>query len=52
LPLLQEHIYTAWRGRKVVSLVNFDVKGVCNGVYRDRMLQRLAARSIPANLVK
>jgi hypothetical protein len=51
LLLLQERIYTAWRGRKVVSLVGFDVKGVYNGVYKDRLLQRLAARGIPSDLV-
>jgi hypothetical protein len=38
LLLLQERIYTAWRGRKVVSLVSFDVKGAYNGVYKDRLL--------------
>jgi hypothetical protein len=51
LLLLQERIYTAWRGRKVVSLVSFDVKGAYNGVYKDRLLQRLAARGIPSDLV-
>ncbi|KAJ5152514.1 hypothetical protein N7492_009794 [Penicillium capsulatum] len=29
--LLQEHIYTAWRGRRVLSLISFDVKGAYNG---------------------
>jgi hypothetical protein len=51
LLLLQERIYTAWRGKKVVSLVSFDVKGAHNGVYKDRLLQRLAARGIPPDLV-
>jgi hypothetical protein len=51
LLLFQERIYTAWRGRKVVSLVIFDVKAY-NGVYKDRLLQRLAARGIPSELVK
>jgi hypothetical protein len=32
LLLLQERVYTAWRGRKVVSLVSFRVKGAYNGV--------------------
>jgi hypothetical protein len=27
LLLLQERIYASWRGKKVVSLVSFDVKG-------------------------
>ncbi|KAI7722998.1 hypothetical protein KC353_g1 [Hortaea werneckii] len=52
LLLLQECIYTAWRNKRVVSLVSFDVKGAYNGVYKDRLLQRLAARGIPSDLVK
>ena len=47
LILLQEHIYKAWRSRKVLSLVSFDVKGAYNGVHKDRLLQRLQAREIP-----
>jgi hypothetical protein len=35
-----------------LSLVSFDVKGAYNGVYKDRLLQRLAARGIPPDLVK
>jgi hypothetical protein len=31
LLLLQERIYTAWRNKRVVSLVSFDVKGAHNG---------------------
>ena len=26
--LLQEQVYTAWWGRRILSLVSFDVKGV------------------------
>ena len=52
LVLLQEHIYTAWRSRKVLSLVSFDVKGAYNGVYKERLLQRLTARGIPPTLVR
>ena len=52
LVLLQEHIYNAWRSRKVLSLVSFDVKGAYNGVYKERLLQRLTARGIPASLVR
>ncbi|KAI6824489.1 hypothetical protein KC343_g180 [Hortaea werneckii] len=52
LLLLQEHIYTAWRNKRVVSLVSFDVKGAYDGVYKDRLLQRLQARGIPSDLVK
>lgn len=32
LLLLQEQIYAAWRGRRVLSLISFDVKGAYNGV--------------------
>ncbi|KAL9561263.1 hypothetical protein ACKAV7_014618 [Fusarium commune] len=52
LLLLQEHIYKAWRNRKVLSLISFDVKGAYNGVFKDRLLQRLEARGIPKGLVK
>ncbi|KAK1837939.1 hypothetical protein CCHR01_19435, partial [Colletotrichum chrysophilum] len=52
LVLLQEYIYRACRKRKVVSLVSFDVKGAYNGVYKERLLQRLRARGIPERLVK
>ena len=38
LLLLQEHIYTAWRGSKVVSVVRSDARGAHNGVYKDRLL--------------
>ncbi|GIZ38771.1 hypothetical protein CKM354_000217300 [Cercospora kikuchii] len=50
--LLQEHIYKAWRNRRVLSLISFDVKGAYNGVCKERLLQRLQARGIPATLVK
>ena len=52
LLLLQEHIYNAWRLKKVLSLVSFDVKGVYNRVYKDRLLQRLTARGILPALVR
>ncbi|KAF5265373.1 hypothetical protein FOXYS1_3819 [Fusarium oxysporum] len=52
LLLLQEHIYKAWRNRKVLSLISFDEKGAYNGVFKDRLLQRLEARGIPKGLVK
>lgn len=52
LVLLQEHIYNAWRKRKVLSLVSFDVKGAYNGVYKERLLQRLKARGIPEKMVR
>ena len=46
LLLLQEQIYTAWQGRKIASLISFDVKGAYNGVYKERLLQRIKARGI------
>lgn len=52
LILLQESIYKAWRAKKVLSLVSFDVKGAYNGVCKERLLQRLTARGIPPELVK
>ncbi|KAF5255486.1 hypothetical protein FOXYS1_14104, partial [Fusarium oxysporum] len=47
LILLQEHIFSAWRSRHVVSLISFDVKGAYNGVCKERLLQRMKARGIP-----
>jgi hypothetical protein len=38
LILLQESIYKAWRAKKVLSLISFDVKGAYNRVYKDRLL--------------
>ncbi|KAJ3454423.1 hypothetical protein MRS44_018317 [Fusarium solani] len=52
LLLFQEQVYKAWRNRQVFSLVSFDVKGAYNGVFKDRLLQRLEARGIPKGLVK
>src|SRR5882672_5764737 len=52
LILLQENIYKAWRAKKVLSLVSFDVKGAYNGVYKERLLQRLKARGIPEKIVQ
>ena len=52
LLLLQEQIYAAWRGRRVVSLISFDVKGAYNGVCKERMLQRMKARGIPEKLLQ
>lgn len=51
LLLLQEHIYAAWRGKNVLSLLSFDVKGAYNGVCKDSLLQRLVARGIPPDVV-
>jgi hypothetical protein len=38
LLLLQEHVHKAWRSKKVLSLVSFDVKGAYNRVYKERLL--------------
>ncbi|KAJ5198762.1 uncharacterized protein N7498_007879 [Penicillium cinerascens] len=51
LLLLQEQIYAAWRGRRVLSLISFDVKGAYNGVCKERLLQRMRARGIPDGLL-
>lgn len=52
LLLLQEEIYKAWRTKKVFSLVSFDVAGAYNGVFKERLLQRLRARGMPDIMVK
>ena len=52
LVLLQEQVYTAWRGRKILSLVSFDVKGAYNGVYKERLLQRMRARGLPEEIIR
>ena len=43
LVLLQEQIYAAWRGRRIFSLISFDVKGAYNGVCKARLIQRMKA---------
>ena len=52
LVLLQEHIYNAWRAKKVLSLISFDVKGAYNGVCKERLIQRLKARGISTVLAR
>ncbi|EAQ85323.1 hypothetical protein CHGG_09337 [Chaetomium globosum CBS 148.51] len=52
LVFLQEQIYTAWRGRKIVSLISLDVKGAYNGVCKERLVQRMRARGIPEELCR
>lgn len=51
LMILQEKIFQAWRDKKVLSLVTFDVKGAFNGVAGDVLLERLRRRRVPENLV-
>ncbi|KAK6206220.1 reverse transcriptase [Colletotrichum tabaci] len=52
LLLLQEQVYNAWRGRRVLSLVIFDVKGAYNGVCKERLIQRMRARGISEELLR
>ncbi|KAJ6436994.1 reverse transcriptase [Purpureocillium lavendulum] len=52
LLLLQEQIYKAWRARKVLSLISFDVKGAYNGVCKERLLERMKARGLPEQVVR
>jgi hypothetical protein len=52
LMVLQEHIYRAWRAKKVVSVISFDVKGAYNGVHKERLSQRLRARGIPPEMTR
>lgn len=47
LVVFQEKIYQAWRDKKVLSLITFDVQGAFNGVARDVLVQRLRKRRIP-----
>ena len=49
---LQEAIYDAWRGKKTLSLVSFDVKGAYNNVATGPLLERLRQRRIPETMVK
>lgn len=52
LVILTESIKDAWRQRKVLSLVSFDVKGAYNGVPREVMADRLSRRGIPSSIVR
>lgn len=51
LMILQEKIFQAWRDKKVLSLVTFDVKGAFNGVAGDVLTERLRRHRIPESLV-
>jgi ribonuclease HI len=50
--VLQEKIFEAWRNRRVLSLVHFDVKGAYNGVAKEVLIKRLESRRIPHELVR
>lgn len=51
MTILQESIFQAWRDKKVLSLVSFDVKGAYNGVTINVLAKRLRRRGIPNALV-
>ncbi|KNG49746.1 reverse transcriptase [Stemphylium lycopersici] len=52
LQVQQAQQLAAWRGRRTVSLISFDVKGAYNGVCKERLLQRMKARGIPQKLLQ
>ena len=52
LVVLQEKIYQAWRDKKVLSLITFDVKGAFNGVATPVLLERLREKRVPEDLVR
>lgn len=51
LIVLQKKIYQAWRNKKVLSLIIFDVHGVFNGVAKDVLLQQFQKRRVSKNFV-
>lgn len=52
LTVLQENIYNAWREKKVLSIVSFNVKGAYNSVNIGILEHRLRRRRIPEQLIK
>lgn len=52
LSFLQVAIFDAWRGKKSLSLVSFDVKGAYNNVATGPLLERLRKRRIPEVIVR
>jgi hypothetical protein len=51
LTILVERIYSAWRTRKVLSLVTFDVQGAYNGVNKEVLQERMLKLGIPETIV-
>lgn len=51
LLVLQEKIYQAWKDRKVLSLITFDVKGAFSGVAIEELIDRLQKRRVPEKMV-
>jgi len=52
LSYLTEDVFKAWRGRKTLSLVSFDVKGAYNNVATEPEIKRLRQRQIPETIVQ
>jgi hypothetical protein len=52
LSYLCEDVFKAWRGRKTLSLVSFDVKGAYNNVATGPEIRRLRQRQIPETIVQ
>jgi hypothetical protein len=50
LNVLVERIYEAWRGKRTLSLVSFDVQGAFNGVHSSVLSRRLLHRRVPGQI--
>ena len=51
LSYLCEDVFRAWRGKKTLSLMSFDVKGAYNNVATVPEIRRLRQRQIPEIIV-
>lgn len=51
LLVLQDKIYQAWKEKKVLSLITFDVKGAFSSVAIDVLIQRLQKRRISEQMM-
>jgi hypothetical protein len=52
LSYLCEDVFKAWRGKKTLSLLSFDVKGAYNNVATEPEIRRLRQRQIPETIVQ
>jgi ribonuclease HI len=50
LNVLVERIYEAWRRKRTLSLVSFDVQGAFNGVHSSVLSRRLRQRRVPRQI--
>lgn len=50
--MLQERIYRVWKEKKILSLLNLDIKGAFNGVSHTRLAERSRNRKIQEVLVR